>query len=219
MKTKLIAALIVGATVLPALQGCFPMVATGITSGVLATVDRRSLGTQTEDESIEWKASSRVSEKLGDQVHTNFTSFNRKVLLTGEVPTAEAKAQAETIVSGVTNVQGVYNELVVGPVSNYSNRSNDSYITSKVKSRLVDEKTLSANHIKVVTESSVTYLMGIVGDREAKVSVIITRTTDGVSKVVNLMEVVSDAEIKRLDTPPGGAKPTGTPPAPVENRQ
>lgn len=120
------------------LQGCFPVVAAGVTTGVLATVDRRSLGTQTEDESIEWKASSRVSEKLGDKADLNFTSFNRKVLMTGEVPSAEAKAEAERIVTGVTNVQGVYNELIVGPASSYSDRSNDSFITSKIKSRSVD---------------------------------------------------------------------------------
>ena len=199
MKTKLIAALIIGATVLPALQGCFPMVATGITSGVLASVDRRSLGTQTEDESIEWKASSRVSEKLGDQVHTNFTSFNRKVLLTGEVPTAEAKAQAETIVSGVTNVQGVYNELVVGPVSNYSNRSNDSFITSKVKSRSVDTGKFNPVHVKVVTEAGTVFLLGMVTQPEADAAINVARTTAGVKRVVNLLEIIEPAKARELD--------------------
>ena len=199
MKTKLIAALIVGATVLPALQGCFPMVATGITSGVLASVDRRSLGTQTEDESIEWKASSRVSEKLGDKAHTNFTSFNRKVLLTGEVPTAEAKAQAETIVSGVPNVQGVYNELVVGAVSNYSTRSNDSFITSKVKSRSVDTGKFNPVHVKVVTEAGTVFLLGMVTQPEADAAINVARTTAGVKRVVNLLEIIEPAKARELD--------------------
>ena len=199
MKTKLIAALLVGATVLPALQGCIPMVATGITSGVLASVDRRSLGTQTEDESIEWKASARVSEKLGDQAHTNFTSFNRKVLLTGEVPTADAKAEAETIVSGVANVQGVYNELVVGPVSSYSTRSNDSFITSKVKSRSVDTGKFNPVHVKVVTEAGTVFLLGMVTQPEADAAINVARTTAGVKRVVNLLEIITPAKARELD--------------------
>ena len=199
MKTKLIAALIVGATVLPALQGCFPMVATGITSGVLATVDRRSLGTQTEDESIEWKASARVSEKLGDKTHANFTSFNRKVLLSGEVPTAEAKAEAEAIVNGVANVQGVYNELVVGPVSSYSTRSNDSFITSKVKSRSVDTGKFNPVHVKVVTEAGTVFLLGMVTQPEADAAINVARTTAGVKRVVNLLEIIEPAKARALD--------------------
>ena len=98
MKKSLIATLLIGATVLPALQGCFTVVAAGVTSGVMATVDRRSIGTQTEDETIEWKANAQVSEKLGDKAHLNFTSYNRKVLITGEVPNEDAKGEAERIV-------------------------------------------------------------------------------------------------------------------------
>ena len=199
MKTKLIAALIVSATVVPALQGCFPMVAAGVTTGVLATVDRRSVGTQTEVESIEWKASARVSEKLGDKTHANFTSFNRKVLLSGEVPTAEAKAEAEAIVSGVANVQGVYNELVVGPVSSYSNRSNDSFITSKVKSRSVDSGKFNPVHVKVVTEAGTVFLLGMVTQPEADAAINVARTTAGVKRVVNLLEIIDPAKARALD--------------------
>lgn len=199
MKTKLIAALLVGATVLPALQGCFTMVAAGVTTGVLATVDRRSLGTQTEDESIEWKASARVSEKLGDKAHVNFTSFNRKVLLSGEVPTADAKAEAETIVSGVANVQGVYNELTVGPVSSYSNRSNDSFITSKVKSRSVDSGKFNPVHVKVVTEAGTVFLLGMVTQTEADAAINVARTTAGVKRVVNLLEIITPAKAREID--------------------
>jgi osmotically-inducible protein OsmY len=202
------------------LQGCVPaVIATGATVGVMSAQDRRTTIVQADDESIEWKAAKSVPERFSATSHLNFISFNRRLLITGEVPSEEAKAAIGEQAAKVAGVREVINETRVGPVSSLTTRSNDSYITSKVKGRLVDEKNLSANHIKVVTESSVTYLMGIVGDREAKVAVIITRTTDGVSKVVNLMEVLSDAEIKRLDTPPGGAKPSGTPPAPVENRQ
>ena len=212
MKMKLLAALLVGATVLPALQGCFPMVAAGVTSGVLATVDRRSLGTQTEDESIEWKASARVSEKLGDKAHVNFTSFNRKVLMTGEVPTGDDKVEAERIVAEITNVQGVYNELIVGPVTNYSDRSNDSFITSKVKSRSVDSGKFNPVHVKVVTEAGAVFLLGMVTQPEADSAINVARTTAGVKKVVNLLEIITPAKARELDR-----VQSTTPPAEVRN--
>ena len=202
MKKKLIAALLLGATVLPALQGCFPVVAAGFTGGVLATMDRRSVGTQTEDESIEWKASARVTEKLGDKAHLNFTSFNRKVLITGEVPSQDAKSEAEHLVSGVTNVQGVYNELAVGPASTYSNRSNDSYITTKVKSRSVDSGKFNPVHAKVVTEAGTVFLLGMVTQAEADAAINVARTTSGVRKVVNLFEIITPARAREIDAAP-----------------
>ena len=202
MKTKLIAALLVGATVLPALQGCFPVVAAGFTGGVLAGIDRRSLGTQTEDESIEWKASSRVSEQLGskaDKAHINYTSYNRKVLLSGEVPSGEDKAEVERIVSGVANVQGVYNELVVGAASSFSDRSNDSFVTSKVKSRSVDSGKFNPVHVKVITEAGTTFLLGMVTQPEADSAINVARTTAGVKRVVNLLEIITPAKARELD--------------------
>lgn len=209
MKKNVIAALLLGATVLPALQGCFPMVAAGVTTGVLATMDRRSLGTQTEDESIEWKSSSRVGDKLGEKAHLNFTSFNRKVLMTGEVPSSGDKAEAERIVTGITNVQGVYNELTVGPVSSYSERSNDSFITSKVKSRSVDSGKFNPVHVKVVTEAGVVFLLGMVTQPEADSAIGVARTTAGVKKVVTLLEIITPAQARELDlTQSSNGKPT-----------
>ena len=199
MKTKLLAALLFGAVVVPTLQGCITMVAAGVTTGVLATVDRRSVGTQTEDESIEWKASARVSEKLGDKGHVNFTSFNRKVLITGEVPTGEDKAEAERIVTGVTNVQGVYNELTVGPTSSFTDRSNDSFVTSKVKSRSVDSGKFNPVHVKVVTEAGTAFLLGMVTQPEADSAINVARTTAGVKRVVNLLEIITPAKARELD--------------------
>lgn len=199
MKTKLLAALLFGAVVVPTLQGCITMVAAGVTTGVLATVDRRSVGTQTEDESIEWKASARVSEKLGDKGHVNFTSFNRKVLITGEVPTGEDKAEAERIVSSVANVQGVYNELTVGPTSSFTDRSNDSFVTSKVKSRSVDSGKFNPVHVKVVTEAGTAFLLGMVTQPEADSAINVARTTAGVKRVVNLLEIITPAKARELD--------------------
>lgn len=202
MKKHLIAGLLLGSTLLPLLQGCVPVVAAGVTTGVLATFDRRSLGTQTEDETIEWKASARVKEKFGDQVHLNLTSYNRKVLLTGEVASAEIKAEIERIVSDVANVQGVYNELAVADMTTYSARSNDAYITSKVKGRFIDANRFNIVHVKVVTEAGAVYLLGLVAQREADAAVELARTTSGVKKVVNLMEIVSDTKARELDVSP-----------------
>ena len=199
MKKRILAALLLGASIVPALQGCIPMVATGVTTGVLATFDRRSIGTQTEDESIEWKAASRIGEKLGNEAHINVTSFNRKVLMTGEVPSAEAKAEAERILIEVPNVQGVYNELTVGPVTSYSDRSNDAFITSKVKSRFVDSGKFNAVHVKVVTEAGVAFLLGMVTQPEADSAISVARTTASVKKVVNLLEIITPAKARELD--------------------
>ena len=210
---------------LPLLEGCVPaVIATGATVGLMSAQDRRSTGVQTDDEGIEWKAAQSVPERYAAASHLNFTSFNQRLLITGEVPSEEAKAAIGEQAARVPGVKEVINDSVVGPASSLSVRSNDSYITSKVKARLVDEKNLSASHVKVVTESGVTYLMGIVTDREAKVAVTIARTTEGVRKVVNVMEVRSDAEISRLSTMPTmGTSAPAQPaqpaqPAPVESR-
>ena len=218
-KTKLTIATALLAIALPLLQGCAPaIIATGAAVGVMSYQDRRPTAVQTEDEGIEWKAARSVPERFAAASHLNFTSFNRRLMITGEVPSEEAKAAIGEQAAKVAGVKEVFNEVMIGPASSLSVRSNDSYITSKVKGRLVDEKYLSATHIKVVTEAGVAYLMGIVSERESKLAVTIASRTDGVRKVVNLFEVLSDAEIKRLDTPPGGAKPAGEQPAPVENR-
>jgi osmotically-inducible protein OsmY len=172
------------------LQGCFPAVATGAGTGVLMVEDRRTSGTFIEDQGIELKASSRLDEKFKDTVHINVTSFNRTVLVTGEVPTDTAKQEAENIVRGVPNVRKVLNELATAGISSYTSRSNDTYLTSKVKIRFVDLGKFQANHIKVVTENNVVYLLGMVTRKEAENAVEITRTTGGVQKVVRLFEYI-----------------------------
>ena len=217
MKKTALTGLLIGTLTLPLLQGCFPLVAAGVTTGALATFDRRSYGTQTEDESIEWKASTLVNEKLGDKAHINFTSFNRKVLLSGEVPSEEARAEAERLTAGVANVDGVYNELVVGPASSFSDRSNDSFITSKVKSRSVDSGKFNPVHVKVITERGSVFLLGLVTQTEANAAIHVARTTAGVKKVVNLLEIITPAKARELDV---AQKGSGNAPAqpPVETR-
>ncbi|MCL2524953.1 MAG: BON domain-containing protein [Betaproteobacteria bacterium] len=217
-KTQLILAASALLIVLPALQGCFPTLVTGAAVGVLSIHDRRSTGTQTDDETSEWKAVGRLPEPYKNQSHVNVTVYNRRLLLTGEVPSAEAKAEAETAVRAIEGLREVYNELGVGPVSSLGNRSNDSYITSKLKARLVDTKQVSANHVKVVTERGVAYLMGIVNEREARAAVHVARTTSGVLKVVNLLEIIDEAETRRLDEQFLGDRKSPSESMPAENR-
>ncbi len=217
MRKRLVAALLLGATLLPSLQGCFPVVAAGVGTGVAATLDRRTLGTQTEDESIEWKAGSRVGDKLKDRGHFNFTSYNRKVLLSGEAVSDEVKSEAERIVASIPNVQGVHNELIVGGSSSLTSRSNDAFITSKVKSRSIDAGKFNPLHVKVVTEAGTVFLLGMVTQAEADAAINVARTTAGVRKVVPLMEIITPAKARELDVTQSGSKPaSGT--APVEQR-
>ncbi|MBS1191463.1 MAG: putative periplasmic or secreted lipoprotein [Rhodocyclaceae bacterium] len=208
-KSLLTAALIAAAV--PALQGCFPLVAGGVAAGALAVTDRRTVGTQTEDEAIEWKAEKRIADRFKDRAHVNVTGYNRKALITGEAYDEAMKAEIGDIVSKVENVQGVWNEMAVGPIRSFSSRSNDAYVTSKVKARFVDYNQFAANHVKVVTEGGAVYLLGIVNEREAKSAVQIARTTDGVRKVVNLLEVVSEAETRRIDSAVSSQPPKATP--------
>lgn len=175
----------------PQLQGCFPLIAGGAGATILALDDRRSAGAQTEDKEVDLRGEARVNERFGDKVHINVTSYNRNVLITGEAPDAATKAEIEKIVREIRNVRGVVNEIQIAGASSYSSRGNDSYITSKVKARFIDNaKAFSVNHVKVVTESSVVYLLGLVTRAEAEEAVEIARTTGGVQKVVRVFEYV-----------------------------
>jgi osmotically-inducible protein OsmY len=170
-------------------QGCVPVAVVGVGAGAaIGYEDRRTAGTMVEDEGIELRASNRITERFGDKVHVNLTSYNRSVLLTGEVPDDKVKAEIEKIVQGVSTVRGVTSDLQVGPLTSYSARANDSAITGKVKARFVDSGKFSAIHVKVVTEASVVYLLGWVTEAEANSAVEIARTTGGVKKVVKVFE-------------------------------
>jgi len=190
------------AVLVPFLAGCFGVAAVGVGAGALIFADRRQAETIGTDAGIEIRAVNRISEKFGDRAHVNVTSYNRTVLLTGEVPDAAAKAEIEKIVATVANVKAISNELRIGTVSTLSNRSNDTFITSKVKARFIDADQFSANHIKVVTENSVVYLMGLATQREANAAVEIARTTAGVHKVVRVFELIDDAYARSLDPKP-----------------
>jgi len=170
------------------LPGCIEMAAVGAGAAALGYEDRRTTGTMVEDEGIELRATNRVSERFGDRVHINITSFNRSVLITGEVPNANTKSEIEKIVQGVPSVRSITNELQVTGGTSLSSRATDSTITGKVKARFVDSGKFSALHVKVVTEAAVVYLLGIVTEGEANEAVEIARTTGGVKKVVKVFE-------------------------------
>lgn len=198
------------AALLGTLAGCAPLVVGGVATGVLVASDRRTSGTQLEDEAIELKAANRVREALGDKGHVNLTSFNRQVLITGEVPTAQDKAQVEQLVGRVENVKTVVNELGVMASTTLSQRSSDSLVTGRVKAGFVDARDLSVHAFKVVTERGVVYLMGQVTQREAKRATDIVRTTPGVVRVVRMLDLLSEEELARLQPPPApAAKPAG----------
>ena len=187
---RLLLALITTVMLAGNLSGCAPVVAGGAAAGGLMAADRRTSGAYVEDQGIEIKAESRISEKLGDKIHVNVTSFNRNVLITGEAIDENTKQTAESIVKNIENVRSVTNDLIIAGASSMSSRSNDSYLTSKVKTRMVTENRFPANYVKVVTENSTVYLMGMVTRQEADDAVEIARGTDGVQKVVKVFEYV-----------------------------
>jgi osmotically-inducible protein OsmY len=174
------------------LPGCALLIATGIVAGVgtgaAVSQDRRTSGIFVEDEGIETKGGRRISEKFGSNVHVNVTSFNRNVLLTGEVPSETVKKEIGNLVMGVENVRNITNEIAVNEISSFMSRSNDALITSKVKGRFMDAGKFQINHVKVVTEGGVVYLLGLVNRQEAQSAVDIASSTNGVNKVVKVFE-------------------------------
>jgi osmotically-inducible protein OsmY len=177
-----------GLTVLSALQGCVPILATGVVAGAMIVGDRRTSGTVIDDEGIENKAILEAKRKFSDGTHLNITSFNRVVLLTGEVFNEEQKKGVEAIVRAYPNVKEIHNELQIAPVASLGSVSGDSALTARIKGRMVDTKDLPAVNVKVVTEKGVVYLMGIVTRAESELATTVARTTSGVQRVVRLFE-------------------------------
>ena len=177
---------------LPFFSGCALLIATGVVSGVgtgmAMSQDRRTSGMFIEDGGIESRSGRRISEEFGTNAHVNVTSFNRNVLLTGEVPTETVKREVERLVGNVEHVRNVTNETAVSDVSSFASRSNDTLITSKVKGRFMDGGQFQINHVKVVTENGTVYLLGLVKRKEAESAVEIARATSGVKKVVKVFE-------------------------------
>ncbi|TXI72266.1 MAG: BON domain-containing protein [Limnohabitans sp.] len=184
------------------LSGCAPLVVGGAVVGGLVAVDRRTSGTQLEDEAIELKVANAVNKELGERVHLNVTSYNRRVLLTGEVRNDADRSRATLLAQSQENVKDVVNDLAIGAPSSLSQRTKDTVTTGQVKAAFVDAKDLQASAVKVVTERGIVYLMGRVTAREAQRATDIARGISGVAKVVRVFEDISEEELKRLSQPP-----------------
>lgn len=189
------------------LSGCIGAVAVGAGAGTLMVTDRRISEVYLADEAIEIRVNNAIGQQLGDKVHVNATSYNRMLLLTGEAPDAATKEQAEKIaIANSTEIKRITNELQIAGPSSYTARSNDTYLTSKVKARFLDAARFSINHVKVVTENGSVYLLGIVTQSEADSAVEIARTTGGVQRVVRVFEIISDEQARQIDRKLSGGK-------------
>ena len=185
------------------LGGCVaPLMVGGFVGGTMVASDRRTVGAQLEDQGIEIRASARIREQIGSSVHINVTSYNRQVLLTGEVSKAQEKQLAEQILNRVENVRSVVNELAVAPNSSLSDRTNDALVSGKVKATMVDSRDVFANAFKVVTERGTVYLMGRVTQREATRAVEIARGVSGVQKIIRVFEIITEEELKTMQPQP-----------------
>lgn len=208
---KLAAATLAAATVSTSLTGCIPLLVGGaMVGGTVVYTDRRTSGIQLEDEAIELKASNRLRVELGERARVSAISYNRLVLLTGEVSGTADKAVVARVVSGVDNVRSIVNEVTVVSANPTNTQGTDAVITGKVKASLIDSKDIFAQSVKVVTERGTVYLMGRVTEREANRATEIARGVSGVNKVVRVFEVITEAELANMQIP--------SPPAPRPER-
>jgi osmotically-inducible protein OsmY len=196
--TSTLSKAILAAALATSLSGCIEMMVGSAVVGAVATADRRTLGAQTEDKAIAVKGEVKIAKVVGDAGHVNVTSYNRKVLLTGEVRDEAMKQAVERDVRAIDNVISVINELEIAGPSSYTSRSSDALITTKVKASLVDKKTVSAVSFKVVTERGNVYLMGIVTQREGNIASEIAQGVSGVQRVVKIFEYISEEDLKAM---------------------
>ncbi|CAN5158710.1 BON domain-containing protein [soil metagenome] len=202
----------IGAAVLltGALSACVgPLIVGGaMVGGSLVATDRRTSGAQLDDEAIELRAANQIRSNLGTRVRVSVTSYNRQVLLTGEVPNLQDKQRVEQVVNAVDSVASVVNELAVLNSPSLMDRSSDALLTGRIKAMLLDTRDLQSNAFKVVTERNISYLMGRVTQREADRATEVVRATPGVQKVVRIFEIITEQELKNLDTVPSSMQPS-----------
>jgi osmotically-inducible protein OsmY len=211
-RPALAGALLISLAVSGVLGGCVAAVGGAVAGGTMMAVDRRTTGTQVDDQTIEIRSSNAITAAIGERGNVSATSYNRVVLLTGEVPTEADRAKVEAVVAKVENVRAVVNELSVMPNSTLGQQSTDTITTGKVKAAFIDTKDLQMASIKVVTERGVVYLMGRVTEAESTTAANVTRSVGGVQKVVKVFEIITPAELAEMPFPPSstpGAKPAG----------
>jgi osmotically-inducible protein OsmY len=193
------------------LNACAPLVIGSAVGGAFMASDRRTSGTQLEDKGIEFKAASRIRDTIGDEGHVNVNAYNRKVLLTGEVPNENARAAAGQAAASTENVTEVFNELAVSLTSSIAGRSNDVLLEGKVRASLIDARDLFANAYTVVVERGDVYLMGLVTQREADRAAELAASISGVKRVIKVMQIISEDELAgKLPRPPANAASSGS---------
>lgn len=196
---KPVLAMLGAAALCGALSGCAPLLVGGAAvGGTMVATDRRSSGVQLEDETIELKASQRIRTAVGDRTHVNVTSYQRQVLLTGEVHREADKATVEATVQKIDGVKSVVNDLAVMWPTSTSERSRDLLLAGKVKATLVDASGLASGAFKIVVERGVVYLMGRVTEEEATRAIDLARAVPGAAKVVRLVEVISPEQLRNI---------------------
>lgn len=193
--SKLLIAIIVAAQ----LSACGVIAVTGVAATATVMADRRSPGVQVIDKGIELQASGAFDQKFGDNAHINVTSFNQKVLLTGEAKTVAIKKDAESYAKGMKNVRSVFNELIIGPNSSHTTRANDAYLESKIKTQMIFTQQLPSNSMVITAEGSSIYLIGILTQSEADLAKKIASNTNGVKDVYAYFDIISDGEKTRLE--------------------
>ena len=181
------------------LSACGVIAVGGVAATATVLADRRTPGVQAIDKGLELQASGAFDKKFGDSAHINVTSFNQKVLLTGEVKDAAIKSDAESYIKGLKNARSVFNELIIGPNSTYTMRANDTYLESKIKAQMIFTQQLPSNSMAIVAEGSSVYLMGILTQGEADLAKKIASNTNGVKDVDAYFDIISNAEKIRLE--------------------
>ena len=199
MRNTLIIKLLTAMLISSFLSGCGLLAVGGVVAGASVLADRRSPAVQAIDKGIELEAGNALAKRYGDNAHINVTSFNQKVLLTGEVKDADIKEQAGNFVKAMKNARSVFNELVIGPNSTFTARANDSYLESKIKTQMIFTDKLPSNSMAIVAEGSSVYLMGILTQNEAAIAKKVTSNVDSVKDVYVYFDIISDAEKTRLE--------------------
>jgi osmotically-inducible protein OsmY len=203
VRSRVAAGVLAAVTLTMGLSACAPLIVGGAVGGALVAVDRRTSGAQLDDQGIELRSNNRLKDELGDaRARVAVTSYNRRVLLTGEAASEAVKTQITQIVSGVPSVREVINELGVTSSPTLKERATDTLITGRLKASLVDAKDLSASAFKVVTERGTVYLMGRVTQREADRATDLARNTPGVSRVVRVLEIITEQELANMQPRP-----------------
>jgi osmotically-inducible protein OsmY len=199
MKISFLKRLFLAILITSQLSACAVVAIGGVTAGATIMADRRTPAVQAIDKGIELEAENALAKRFGDNAHINVTSFNQKVLLTGEVKDSDIKNEASSYVKAMKNVRSVFNELVIGPNSSFTSRANDSYLESKIKTQMIFTDQLPSNSMAIVAEGSSVYLMGILTQSEADLAKKVATNTNGVKDVYVYFDVISDQEKIRLE--------------------